>query len=119
MRHMLVAASAASLLLASGAALAQSGQGGYLGKDPGANAPTSAPREPPARGSGQGGYLGKDPGDAAAGSGSGAAGPTTGSGQGGYLGRNPAESPSNVGQPRNQGESTYGVPGKVGGSDRR
>jgi hypothetical protein len=122
MRHLFVAASAIGLLLASGAALAQSGQGGYLGKDPGANAPSITTPQPPAQGSGQGGYLGKDPGgDATTSSGSGA----SGSGQGGYLGRDPGTTctdpanPACVGQPRNQSPGTYGVPGKVGGSDRR
>jgi hypothetical protein len=43
------------------------GQGGYLGKDAGANAQASGSSQPAAPGSGQGGYLGKDPGGDAAG----------------------------------------------------
>ena len=108
MRHLLVAASTLGLVLASGAAFAQSGQGGYLGKDPATQTPSTS-QPPPAVGSGQGGYLGKDPGGAATSS-SGGAGATTGSGQGGYLGQTPGQ---------NQGETTYGVPGKVGGRDNR
>ncbi len=93
MRHLLIAASTVGLMLASGAALAQSGQGGYTGKDPNATPPSSSTRQPAARGSGQGGYLGTNPGDANTNSSSGSAGNTMGSGQGGYLGSNPAGTP--------------------------
>ncbi len=93
MRHLLIAASATALLLASGAAFAQSGQGGAIGKDPTAGAPVAPPAD--RAGSGQGGYLGSKPGDAAGtmnnSGGAGAAG-NTGSGQGGYLGTNPGGS---------------------------
>ncbi len=69
------------------AAFAQSGQGGYLGLNPGKQAVTSAARAMPMAGSGQGGYLGKTPG---AGLQPATALPAHGSGQGGYLGLNPA-----------------------------
>jgi hypothetical protein len=95
MRHVLVAASALSLMLGTGVAFAQSGQGGYLGSNPGANAPTGAPNQPPQQGSGQGGYLGSNPGGNA----------TSSSGGSGSYPNDP-----NSGQ----GNSTYGVPGKVG-----
>ena len=101
MRHVLVAASALSLLLSGGIAFAQSGQGGYLGKDPAAQAPTGAPNQPQTQGSGQGGYLGSNPGATNSGS--------TGGTQ---------SDPSGVGQPRNQGGTTYDTPGKVGGEQR-
>ncbi|HUA52424.1 MAG TPA: hypothetical protein VMB81_09685 [Candidatus Sulfotelmatobacter sp.] len=103
MRHWLVL-SAAAVLLASGAAYAQSGQGGYLGKNPGATAPTGQASPPPAQGSGQGGYLGTDPGSAA----------TSNSGSSGASGHD-----TTVGHGKNQGESTDSVPGKVGGSEHR
>lgn len=99
MRHVLVAASALSLLLSGGVAFAQSGQGGYLGKNPAADAPTGAPNQPPATGSGQGGYLGSNPGTSNSG------------GSGSY----PADPNATTGQ----GNSTYGVPGKVGGQSPR
>ena len=41
---------------------AATGQGGYLGSNPGANAPTAATNAPAAPGSGQGGYLGSNVG---------------------------------------------------------
>jgi len=102
MRHWLVL-SAAAVLLASGAAYAQSGQGGYLGKNPGANAPTGPASPPAAQGSGQGGYLGANPGSGAT-SNSGSSGASSGQN-------------TTVGHGKNQGQSTYSVPGKVGGTD--
>ena len=102
MRHVLVAASALGLLLSGGVAFAQSGQGGYLGTNPGANAPTGAPNQPSTQGSGQGGYLGSNPGAANSGS----------------SGAYPPD-PAGVGQQPNQGNSTYGAPGKVGGQSPR
>ena len=101
MRHVLVAVSALGVMLGGGVAFAQSGQGGYLGTNPGANAPTTAPTQPIGPGSGQGGYLGSNPG-------------AQSSGSGGTM-----PNSSGVGQPRNQGDSTYGVPGKVGGDQHR
>ena len=79
---------AGALLLATATgAFAQSGQGGYLGINPGANVPVSHRVEVAqgsGHGSGQGGYLGLNPGadqtpsrDVA---------PVHGSGEGGYLG---------------------------------
>jgi hypothetical protein len=105
MRHLLVTA-ALSVVLMSGAALAQSGQGGYLGKHPGTDAAGNPPTsQAPSTGSGQGGYLGKSPGGDATSSGS-AGTSTMGSGQGGYLGKNPGST-----------DSTYGKTG--GGRDHR
>jgi len=83
-------AAALVLLGTGGAAYAQSGQGGYLGLNPGKNVGTSAARSAPAQGSGQGGSLGKNPGAGMSAAASGAA-PRRGSGQGGYLGRNPGD----------------------------
>ena len=57
MRKLLLVATA--LMLGCGGALAQSGQGGYLGSDPGAAGSAGAPAPRPSR---QGGYLGIDPG---------------------------------------------------------
>ncbi len=52
------------LLMASGAAFAQSHQGGYIGKNPGATQETASQERvaPTAQGSGQGGYLGSNVG---------------------------------------------------------
>jgi hypothetical protein len=52
------------VLMASGAAFAQSHQGGYLGKNPAATQDTASQERvaPPALGSGQGGYLGANAG---------------------------------------------------------
>lgn len=96
MRHLLVAATA-GLLFASGAAFAQSGQGGYIGKNPAPEPSTSRPgmSQPPTQGSGQGGYLGKNPETNTSGS-SGV--PAQGSGQGGYLGNNAGGNPAYTGQ---------------------
>jgi hypothetical protein len=80
------AVAGAVLLGATGAAFAQSHQGGYLGLNPGAGLTAAGPVVP-THGSGQGGYLGINPG-----AGLTAAGPAVpehGSGQGGYLGMNP------------------------------
>ena len=71
-------------LVGATAALAQSQQGGYLGKNPGADSPAAATTALPAPTSGQGGYLGENP--AAANTTSGSAQPVKGSGEGGYLG---------------------------------
>jgi hypothetical protein len=64
MRKILTIAATVVLIGGAGPALAQSGQGGYLGLNPGGHLlpPTSAP---PQLGSLQGGYLGKNPGAAA------------------------------------------------------
>src|SRR5579871_350202 len=86
MRHILTLTAMAALL-AGGAAYAQSNQGGYVGKSPGASAPTGQVT-PPAQGTGQGGYLGQDPG-ASASTGPANPSPAQGSGQGGYLGTSP------------------------------
>ncbi len=102
MRHLLVTASALTLLLAGGAAFAQSGQGGSLGKNP-ADISTS----PPTQGTGgPGNSTYAYPGISNSG-GSGAAIP---SGQGGV--NDPSQSQS-------QGNTTYDTPGKVGGSSHR
>lgn len=64
MRHHRLAALALSVfLLAPAAAYAGSGQGGYLGINPGAAA-TSGPAADTQVGSAQGGYLGKNPASA-------------------------------------------------------
>jgi hypothetical protein len=82
------------LLLGAGAALAQSGQGGYLGEGAGKNLPSvrqDPVKPPPVQGSGEGGYLGEgagkdlpsvrqDPVKPP---------PERGSGEGGYLGSVP------------------------------
>jgi len=87
-RFLMIAATLACCGMA-GTASAQSGQGGYLGLNPGKNVvPQSAPVGA-LHGSGQGGYLGLNPGAGVAASTASAA-PRRGSGQGGYLGLNPA-----------------------------
>jgi hypothetical protein len=64
MKKFLTIAAALALLGAASAAHAQSGQGGYLGLNPGGQlAPAPAPA--PQLGSLQGGYLGKNPGQSA------------------------------------------------------
>jgi hypothetical protein len=77
------------VLLASSTAFAQSGQGGYLGENPGKNLPTASQDATKLQGSGQGGYLGKNPAKdvpvAARQQGT----PPHGSGEGGYLGSTP------------------------------
>lgn len=53
------------LLVGGGPAFAQSGQGGYLGKNPGANLESASQdraKPSPVQGSGQGGYLGENVG---------------------------------------------------------
>jgi hypothetical protein len=82
------------LLLAGGVALAQSGQGGYLGKNPGAtleSASRDSVKPPPVHGSGQGGYLGEKAGDnqQSASQQRVAPPPVQGSREGGYLGQAP------------------------------
>jgi hypothetical protein len=59
---MLVTICVGALGGADGTAIAQSGQGGYLGLNPGGHLGT--PGTPPQMGSLQGGYLGKNPGGA-------------------------------------------------------
>jgi hypothetical protein len=87
-RFLMIAATLACCGMA-GTASAQSGQGGYLGLNPGKNvAPQSAPAAA-LHGSGQGGYLGLNPGAGVSVSNV-PAPPTHGSGQGGYLGLNPS-----------------------------
>jgi len=83
---MLIAATA-GLLFVSGAAFAQSGQGGYTGKNPGTQSPSGSVQQP-MQGSGQGGYLGTNPG--ASTSGSSGVTQSPGSGQGGAIGTNPS-----------------------------
>jgi hypothetical protein len=58
---MTLVAAVVSLGIASGA-YAQSGQGGYLGLDPGKGIGVSTLALVPPHGSGQGGYLGRNPG---------------------------------------------------------
>lgn len=84
------AVAGAVLLGATGAAFAQSHQGGYLGLNPGAGLTAAGPVAP-AHGSGQGGYLGIDPGAGL--TAAGPAMPEHGSGEGGYLGMNPGANP--------------------------
>jgi hypothetical protein len=90
MRRVLTIAAALTFFATAGSAFAQSGQGGYLGLNPGKNVATTTTRPAPSQGSGQGGYLGKNPG---AGLSAAQAAPIRGSGQGGYLGRNPGGNP--------------------------
>jgi len=61
MRKILFAAVAVAGLAVSGGAFAQSGQGGYLGLNPGGQV-AAAPSAVPHPGSGQGGYLGQNAG---------------------------------------------------------
>ena len=79
-------------LASATAALAQSQQGGYLGKNPGADSPTASTAAQPAPTSGQGGYLGENP--ATANTAGGSAQPVKGSGEGGYLGMPNVVSPA-------------------------
>jgi hypothetical protein len=83
------------LLLAGGVAFAQSGQGGYLGKNPGANLESASQdpvKPPPLQGSGQGGYLGEQVGEnqPSAAQDPVKPPPVEGSREGGYLGIPPA-----------------------------
>jgi hypothetical protein len=78
MRHLLVV-TATALLLASGAAFAQSGR-------------PVTPVNPVPQGPAQPNYLGERPADGA--TSSGASGVTGGSGQGGYLGTHPGADPA-------------------------
>jgi hypothetical protein len=90
MRKRIFVIAAAALLAGASAAMAQSGQGGYLGLNPGGHLTTPTHARPPEHGSGQGGYLGRNPGAHLA-------TPTQpppaefGSGEGGYLGMIPGE----------------------------
>ncbi|HUA56436.1 MAG TPA: hypothetical protein VMB81_29910 [Candidatus Sulfotelmatobacter sp.] len=61
MKQILIAA-ALTLSLGTGVAFAQSGQGGYLGLNPGKDAPVAATTNVQTKTSGQGGYLGENPG---------------------------------------------------------
>jgi len=63
MRKLSLLTAGVTLLVLAGPAFAQSGQGGYLGKDPGEHALPSISSAPQI-GSLQGGYLGKNPGGA-------------------------------------------------------
>jgi hypothetical protein len=76
------------LLVSIGAALAQSGQGGYLGENPGKKSPVSSTTATPPKTSEQGGYLGENPGKNQPAA-STATPPVKGSGEGGYLGMPP------------------------------
>jgi hypothetical protein len=88
MKRMTIAATVA-LLFGTGAAYAQSNQGGYLGENASKNQPTAATPAQAPKTSGQGGYLGEHP--AANPAPAPAAAPQAGSGQGGYLGRAPGK----------------------------
>jgi hypothetical protein len=83
-----------ALLLVGGAALAQSGQGGYLGENPGKNLPSVSQervKPPSEQGSGQGGYLGENAGknQPSVAQEPEKPPPEKGSGEGGYLGMVP------------------------------
>jgi hypothetical protein len=65
MRKISMLAGALVLLGTVGTAHAQSGQGGYLGLNPGGQLVAPAPAAAPQLGSLQGGYLGKNPGQSA------------------------------------------------------
>jgi len=109
--------SAVALLLAGGPVLAQSGQGGYLGENPGKNllsASQDPVKPPPVDGSGQGGYLGEDAGAKllSASQDPVKPPPVEGSGQGGYLGENPGGL-----ETQTQGYGSTYAP--VGGRDHR
>ena len=98
MRHLLIAAAAGALLV-SGAAFAQSGQGGYTGQRPAPAPSTGSTMQQPMQGSGQGGYTGVNPGASTSGSSGAVQG--QGSGQGGAIGANPsgpAGNPAYTGQ---------------------
>jgi hypothetical protein len=63
MMRTLIVMTSVGLLLTGGAALAQSGQGGYLGLNPGKNLESASQdpvKPPPVEGSRQGGYLGEN-----------------------------------------------------------
>jgi len=62
MRTILTIAATLALIGAPGPGFAQSGQGGYLGVNPGGHIGASSASPPPQLGSLQGGYLGKNPG---------------------------------------------------------
>jgi len=98
MRTLMVMTSV-GLLLTAGAALAQSGQGGYLGLNPGKNLESVSQdpvKPPPVDGSGQGGYLGENPGKnlESAAQDPVKPPPVEGSRQGGYLGEDPGANAS-------------------------
>ena len=93
MRTLMVMTSV-GLLLTAGAALAQSGQGGYLGLNPGKNLESVSQdpvKPPPVDGSGQGGYLGEKVGQTlpSASQDPVKPPPVQGSREGGYLGSTP------------------------------
>jgi hypothetical protein len=87
MRRVLTIAATLAFFGTAGAAFAQSGQGGYLGLNPGKGVGVNTTVAPSPHGSGQGGYLGLNPGANVR---TAQTAPTRGSGQGGYLGANPA-----------------------------
>jgi hypothetical protein len=89
MRPFLMIAATLACFGMAGTASAQSGQGDYLGLNPGKGAGTFSAPATPLHGSGQGGYLGLNPG-AGISAGTARTAPSRGSGQGGYLGLNPA-----------------------------
>jgi hypothetical protein len=62
MRRVLTIAITLACLGMAGTASAQSGQGGYLGLNPGKGVGAGAAPAGPSQGSGQGGYLGLNPG---------------------------------------------------------
>jgi len=95
----LIVMTSVGLLLTAGGAFAQSGQGGYLGVNPGKNLESASQdpvKPPPVRGSGEGGYLGVNPGKnlESASQDPVKPPPVHGSGEGGYLGLNPGEDAS-------------------------
>jgi hypothetical protein len=92
MRKFMLAAATLALLSSTGAAMAQSQQGGYLGLNPGAHWIPSHVPPPPEFGSGQGGYLGENAGAHVAPP-TQAPPPEFGSGEGGYLGMIPGAAP--------------------------
>jgi len=55
-------AAVVTLSLGAGTAFAQSGQGGYLGENPGKDLPVASTVTAQPKTSGQGGYLGQNPG---------------------------------------------------------
>jgi hypothetical protein len=106
MRNLLATTAALSLLLAGGAAFAQSGQGGSLG-----SSPAAVPMGTPSQGTGGPGNAAPTyPGIAYPG--------TTSSGGAGVAAPGGQGSAADPNLSKEQGNPAYGVQGKVGG-DRR
>jgi hypothetical protein len=89
MRRVLTIAAALAFFGTAGTAFAQSGQGGYLGLNPGKGVGVNTTLAPPQHGSGQGGYLGLNPG-ADVTTARAQTAPTRGSRQDDYLRSNPS-----------------------------